>query len=377
MNDLTLTAWLAIAGGLALLALLAHGAWSARKAGPRRAAPPPAESRLDPRLDLREGPGLEPAPQARAAAAGPSSVLDITEPDAAAYAHALDDTVPAVARQPLRKPSARIDALIDAVAGITLDAPISGEMALAHLPGSRRAGTKPFHIEGLNSETGDWELPAAGQRYGEFQAAVQLANRSGALNEIEYSEFVQKLQGFAEGIGGFAQLPDMLDVVGRARELDQFAGAHDAQLAVVLRARNAAWTLGYVQQMALRHGFVPGAVPGRLVLPARDEGAPPLLSLSFEAQAALAEDPQASSLRELVLALDVPQTPEAYEPFAAWQEVARGLARDIEADVCDDRGQVLNLHAFAAIGQELGGLYKALASRDLAAGSLAARRLFS
>jgi hypothetical protein len=35
------------------------------------------------------------------------------------------------------------------------------------------------------------------------------------------------------------------------------------------------------------------------------------------------------------------------------------------------------LHAFSAIGQELSALYVALASHDLAAGSLATRRLFS
>ncbi|WP_397533278.1 cell division protein FtsZ [Roseateles sp.] len=364
---MSLTVLLAIAGGLVLVAVLIHGLWTARKAGPRRAAPP-----IEPTLGGIGAERTEPSlGEAQAAVAEP-----FNEPGTN-YAPSMDDTIPAVVRQPPRKPSNRIDALIDAIAAIHVETPIGGEMALAHLPGSRRAGTKPFHIEGLNAERGEWELPAPGQRYGEFQAGLQMANRSGALNEIEYSEFVQKVQGFADGIGGFAQFPDMLDVVGRGRELDQFAGAHDAQLAVLLRARNAAWTLGYVQQMALRHGFVPGAVPGRLVMPSQDEGAPPVLTLGFEPQAALAEDPQASSLRELTLALDVPQTPEALEPFAAWQESARALSRDFEADICDDRGQVLNLHAFAAIDQELGTLYKALASRDLAAGSLVARRLFS
>lgn len=349
-----LTEMLAILGGLVLAGVVGHGAWSARKAGPRRAEP-----QKEPVMDgQRQEPGLDGGAAAEPSGAG------------------LDEVLPPVSRPP-RKPSARIDALIDAIATITLDAPISGEMATSHLPGSRRAGTKPFHIEGLNAESGEWELPLAGQRYGEFQAGVQMANRNGAMNEIEYSEFVQKVQGFADGIGAFVQFPDMLDVVSRARELDQFASAHDAQLAVVLRARNAAWTLGYVQQMALRHGFVPGAMPGRLVLPAAEEGAPPILSLSFDSQAALAEDPQQSSLRDLALSLDVPQTPEALEPFASWQEAARGLARDIEADVCDDRGHILNLHAFASIGQELSTLYRALASRDLAAGTLAARRLFS
>ncbi|HEY8880454.1 MAG TPA: cell division protein FtsZ [Roseateles sp.] len=347
---MTLTQLLAMAGGIVLAGVVAHGAWQARKAGPKRALPPMEEPHFD-------------------------------TPPAAAEAHAeteesLEVSLPAVAR-PLRRPSARIDALIDAIATITVEQPVSGELALQHQPGSRRAGTKPLQIEGLNAGTGDWELPTPGQRYSEFQAGLKMANRSGAMNEIEYSEFVQKIQAFADGIGGFVQFPDMLDVVARARELDQFAASHDAQLALLLRARGSAWTPGFVQQAASRHGFVAGALPGRLVLPSNEEGAPPVLTLQFDAQAALAEDPEALSLRELTLALDVPQTPQEAEPFALWQESARALSRDLEAEVCDDRGQVLGLHAFAAIDVELKKLYEALAERDLAAGSPAARRLFS
>jgi len=350
---------LAALGGVVLAGVLAQGWWSARRAGPRRAAPPPtAPDRHEPSL------GAD-------AAANPGAV----PPDPLPDLRTLDETVPAVART--RKTSSRIDALIDALATVTPESPVSGEMALSHLPGSRRAGTKPFQIEGLNAATGEWEPPQPGQRYSEFQAGLQMANRSGALNEIEYSEFIQKVQGFADGLGAMVEFPDMLDVVSRARELDQFAASHDAQLAIQLRAKGAAWTLGFVQQGALRHGFVPGSIPGRLVLPAPEDGAPPVLALQFDAQAALADDPQTSSLRELTLALDVLQTPEAQEPFAVWQESARQLARDFEADICDDRGQVLNLHAFQAIGQELATLYKALAARDLAAGSPVARRLFS
>lgn len=348
--SVTLTQLLAMAGGVVLAGVVAHGAWAARKAGPKRAMPP------------LEEPHFDAPPVAESAAA--------VAPDS------MDVNIPAVAR-PQRKASARIDALIDAIATITVEHPVSGELALQHQPGSRRAGTKPFQIEGLNAGTGDWELPAPGQRYSEFQAGLKMANRSGALNEIEYSEFVQKVQAFADGLGGFVQFPDMLDVVARARELDQFAATHDAQLALLLRAKAAAWTPGFVQQAANRHGFVAGALPGRLVMPSGEDGAPPVLTLQFDAQAALAEDPEALSLRELTLALDVPQTPAEQEPFALWQESARALARDLEAEVCDDRGQVLGLHAFAAIDVELKKLYAALAERDLAAGSPAARRLFS
>jgi hypothetical protein len=169
----------------------------------------------------------------------------------------------------------------------------------------------------------------------------------------------------------------MREAVVRGRELDQFASQHDAQLSVMLRAKSAAWTLGFLAQAASKQGLVHGGLPGRLVLPAEGEGEPPLLALQFDARAALAEEGEAVALREVHLVFDVPQTSEALEPFAALQEVARRLSRELEADVVDGDGQALGPHGFAAIHEDLARIYKLLASRDLAAGSPAARRLFS
>ena len=241
---------------------------------------------------------------------------------------------------PVRR-SLRLDALIDAIATLGVDAPVAGERVLPHLPGANRVGTKPFFIEGLNSETGEWETIAANARYGEFQAGVQMANRNGALNEIEFSEFVQKLETFAQAIGASTDLPDMLETVARARELDAFASQHDAQLVALLRANSVAWSVGYLQQ------------------------------------AALADDPGQAAVRELSLGLDVAQTEELAEPFAAWHGAARKLADDLDAAIVDDQGQPITLHAFSAIHAELTRLYEALMAHDLAAGSPGARRLFS
>ena len=273
--------------------------------------------------------------------------------------------------------SVRLDALIDAIATLSVDSPVPGERVLPHLPGANRVGTKPFFIEGLNSETGEWETIVPNARYSEFQAGVQMANRNGALNEIEFSEFVQKLETFAQAIAASTDLPDMLETVARARELDAFASQHDAQLVALLRASSVAWSVGYLQQVAQRHGFVPGAVPGRLVLPAIEDGAPPVLVLGFDAQAALADDPGHAAVRELSLGLDVAQTEELAEPFAAWHGTARKLADDLDAAIVDDQGQTITLHAFSAIHAELTRLYEALMAHDLAAGSPGARRLFS
>jgi hypothetical protein len=348
----TLTIALASLGGVVLAGIVAHGAWAARKAGPKRAAMQPTPS--EPREPVMDG------------VAGDA---DAANPD--------DAPEPSPERRANRRVVQRLDALIDSIATLTVEAPISGSFAITHLPTTRRAGGKPFLIEGLNSETGEWEFPSTSQRYGEFQAGVQLANRTGALNEIEYSEFVQKIQVFADGIGAFAQFPDMLEAVAAARELDHFAGEHDAQLAVHLQARAAAWSVGYIQQHAGRHGFVPGVVPGRLVLPASVEGAPPVLTLTFDSQAALADDPNLSAVRDVTLSFDVPQTEPTAQPFVAWQSSAQALSMGMDASIVDDNGKVLSGEGFAGIGNELGQLYAALEGRDLAAGSAAARRLFS
>ena len=348
----TLTIALASLGGVVLAGVVAHGAWQARKAGPKRATPP---ERAEPRE-----PVMGDVPEA-AVASDEAAELPVAVPE----------------RRVNKRLVSRLDALIDSIAPLTLEAPVSGAFALTHFPGTRRAGGKPFLIEGLNSESGEWEPIGSGQRYGEFQAGVQLANRTGALNEIEYSEFVQKVQAFADAIGAMPDFPDMLEAVAAARELDAFAGQHDAQLAVHLRARAAAWSVGYIQQHAGRHGFVPGVVPGRLVLPAAEEGAPAVLTLTFDSQAALADDPNLAAVRDVTLSFDVPQTEPKAEPFVAWQASAQALSLGMDANIVDDHGRPLSSEGFAAIGNELGQLYAALEGRDLAAGSPAARRLFS
>ncbi|MES2633714.1 MAG: cell division protein ZipA C-terminal FtsZ-binding domain-containing protein [Pseudomonadota bacterium] len=335
------TIGLAILGGLVLAALVAWNTWSSRKNTPRQ--PEVFDVQTEPsELHPRQEP-----------------VFDV-EPEMLL---------------PEKKPG--LDALIDALTTIELEGPVSGDAALAAMPSTRRAGSKPFAIEGLNESTSQWEVPRAGQRYSSFQAGVQLANRTGALNEIEYSEFVVKVQAFADAINGVAEIPEMLDEVARARELDQFASEHDAQLGFTLRAKNAAWSPGYVQQYASRLGFVAGAIPGRMVLPAASAGAPPVLGLSFDTQAAMADDPAQSALRELTLSLDVPHVHRSEQPFVRMRDAAIALAASMEGVITDDNGQVIRSEGLDVIGADLEQLYDTLDSRDLSAGSPQARRLFS
>lgn len=277
--------------------------------------------------------------------------------------------------QPEKRPT--LDALIDVIAPVEIDLPISGDAAIAAMPPTRRVGSKLFNVEGLNAQTGLWETPRHSQRYSAFQTGVQLANRTGALNEIEFSEFVLKTQNFADAINGAPEFPDMMEEVSRARELDSFANAHDAQLSFTLKATQASWSPGYVHQNAARLGFVPGVIPGRMVVPANEVGLPAILGLTFDSQAAMSEDMAQSAIREITLSLDVPQVDRREEPFARLIQSAHELARVMDGVVTDDNGQPLAEAAIGAIARDLQTLYNTLDARDLSAGSPQARRLFS
>lgn len=380
----TLQISLAIVGGLVLAGVVAYNAWLTRRSAPRTARGLPDGGT---QADLPDG-DSEPtgSVEPMAGEAGTEERIEPVlrdEPPVSAVSVREDvRPVPSVAvtlnnvvTTPEKKPG--LDALIDVIAPLQLDGEVSGDAVIASLPGTRRVGSKPFAVEGLIEDGGEWDTPRPGQRYRALQVGVQLANRAGALNDIEFSEFVMKAQGFADAIGAMPDFPDMRGEVARARELDAFASGHDAQLGFTLRARRAAWSPGYVSQNAARFGFVAGVLPGRMVLPGSVAGQAPILSLSFDSQAAMAEDPEQSALREINLSLEVTHVPRSEQPFVRLRQAAVALAEAMDGVITDDAGQPLGSETMDRIGADLESLYDALDSHDLSAGSPQARRLFS
>lgn len=342
--------------GLALLlGVLAYNHWSTRRQQPRQADL--AASRM----------GLE-------GGSGPEARIDpVLQAPASAADHAatVADLPSAPAAQPV------LDAEIDAIVLLAAEQPLSGDALLAALPGSRRVGSKPFFVEGQLLDESQWEPPQPGQRYRAVRAGIQLANRAGPLNEIEFSEFVQCINGLAEALHLQPEYPDMAQEVRRARELDQFAHNHDAQLSFTVRATRAAWSPGYLVQHALRAGFVAGSLPGRMVLPASAPGAAPVLLLQYPAEAALADEPEQAVLQQFALMLDVPLVARSERPYVRLRQLAQQLAHDMEGVLTDDAGAALQPEVLDQIGADLEAIYEALQERGLAAGAALTRRLFA
>lgn len=373
---------LLIAGLLVLAGVLVHGWWTARRGRPRLAEP---EEGTWPYVAHAHSQATSPAslmPHAGRAATAAGSLSQSDPGTDTAPSHAPQGV--AAAGPERRQQHNHLDPLIDVLATIELELPISGDAVLHNLPATRRVGSKPFSVE-ARGDDGDWEQPQPGHQYGLLQTGVQLANRAGALNELEYSEFVFKTQALADALGGAADLPDMVEAVARARELDAIAQAHDAQLNVTLRASRTAWSAGYVQQLATRLGFVDGVLPGRMVLPRAAALSPVLaglpqqavLTLHYDPQAATSADPAMTAIREVTLSLDVPQVPRAERPYQRLRAVATTLAQQMDGRLGDDAGRLLGEDDLDRIGAELEALYDALEAHELPAGSAAARRLFS
>ena len=271
-------------------------------------------------------------------------------------------------------PLAPLNDHVQAIASVDFAHATSGTAIQGALPGSLRAGSKPVEVRGYIADHGWVPLQGKGV-YTRFAAGVLLANRAGALNEVEYSDFIALVQRVADGLGGEADFPDMMDAVKRARTLDEFAANHDALLTICLRARDSSWSAAYLQQAAAANGFSAGMVMGRMVHLSKDGTA--LLSLQFDPQAAMAEDPNAQALSSAKIVLDLPHVAEFQRPLSQLRHAATALALKLDADVTDEDGRPLGEATWGQLEAQMKGLYRELEAYGVAAGSVAALKLYS
>lgn len=296
-------------------------------------------------------------------------------PTAQAPVEQAGETVTPAATTISAAPPHIVDRRIDCVVPIRLSGPIAGEKASPLAQRLRRAGSKPVYIEG-KPEGGDaWELLQNAQRYEELRAAVQLANRGGALNELEFSEFVSGVQQLADAIDGAPEFPDMLETVSMARELDGFAAQCDAQLSINVLSDGAPWSANYVQAVASQDGLLLSRDGTRFVK--LDANQSPVFMLQFGDTNFLRDDLTYKGGQMIALILDVPVAEEDILPFRLMCDYAKSLAERIGGRVVDDQRRPLPEQALLAIEKQLMTLYARLEEAGIPAGSPATRRLFS
>ncbi|WP_136417341.1 cell division protein ZipA C-terminal FtsZ-binding domain-containing protein [Herbaspirillum sp. ST 5-3] len=260
-----------------------------------------------------------------------------------------------------------VDELIDCAISLALEAPARGEKILPKLQALRHVGNKPVHFIAQRDD-GVWEPVTHGGVYYGLFAGVQLANRSGALNELEYSELIMRLRQVCDEIDAEPDVPDMTDVMTRARSLHQFVAEYDAQLSVNVQAKGAPWAINTLLTALERQGF-DLRPDGRLVMP--DGEGDILFSLSTNVTLA------AETTARLTLLLDVPRVTPARDGFGAMIACAKMLAARLDGVVVDDGNQPLSDAALTEIAEQVQAFYKQMEAAGIPAGSTRALRLFS
>ncbi|MBP0597094.1 cell division protein [Herbaspirillum sp. LeCh32-8] len=260
-----------------------------------------------------------------------------------------------------------VDELIDCNIPIALENPLRGDKLLPLLQNLRHVGNKPVHFIGRTAE-GDWEAVAHGGVYTALLAGAQLANRSNALNEIEYSELVMRLRDLTDSLSGEPELPDMPDVIRTAQALHQFIADHDVQLSVNVRSNGAPWNLATLLAALTRQGF-DRRTEGYLVM--QDGEGEVLFALSTNATQA------DETTDRLTLLLDVPRVSPARDGYGALVACGRSLAARLGGTLVDDSDQPLPDASLADIAEQVSAFYSAMESADIPAGSTRAMRLFS
>lgn len=388
MTDLQIT--LFGAGGVFIVGVFSYNKWQeykAKKSVERafstdhddvlmREGDAPAADAQEP--VLRQEPRFDAAPAVKAE---PSFGAPPAAPVSDAPVHAepsLGDipaeTVAAPAAEPVQEVSAAseqatslVDPLIDCLLPLSLEAPVRGDKILPVLQTLRLVGNKPVHFIGLHVN-GDWEPITHGGVYTKMQGGVQLASRSTALNELEYSELVTRLRGVADEIGAEPEVPDMMEVMAEARNLHRFVAGHDAQLGVNLHTNGAPWAISTLLFALEKQGF-DVRPDGRFVMPDGDGSY--LFSLSTNVT--LAEE----TTSRLTLLLDVPCVAPARDGFGAMVACAKALVGRLDATIVDDYNQALSDAALAEIAGQVQEFYQEMDAADIAAGSTRALRLFS
>ena len=260
-----------------------------------------------------------------------------------------------------------VDDVIDCIITLEFETPIRGEKLLSEISDVKYVGKKPVHFIALGHD-GNKSVIAHGGAYTSLFAGVQMVNRSGPLNELEYSEFVNHLRQIADRLNAHSDIPDMNRVMSNARELHQFVSEHDAQLSVNILSKGAPWDITTLLAALETQGF-DVRPDGRLVMPDGDGGN--LFTLSTNVSLSETSTPRLSLL------LDVPCVAPSLDGFGAMSACARSLAARLSGTIVDDGNQPISKPALDEIAGQVNDFYMAMAEAQICAGSQRAQRLFS
>ncbi len=258
----------------------------------------------------------------------------------------------------------------EVVIEITFQGPMTGVDLLQLVQPLRTAGRKAVRVFAQDAE-GQLTLRIEPDvNYVSVQLAVLLANRSGPLSAIEWSQIWNRAHSLADQLECTIEGPDQQTVLEMASRLDDLCAGLDMQVGLTLLLGSTR-PVQDVTAAARNMGFVP--MDGRLAW-LGDHG---MVCFTLSRADAASFDAGMAGVDRLSLLLDVPSSPADARAFGRMVDVGVELGQRIGAELVDDQGRPLQAGADVAIDERLQILCKQLQAVGLEAASPRARRVFA
>jgi hypothetical protein len=274
-------------------------------------------------------------------------------------------------------PETLVDDLVDCVARLeTADAAAGYAIWEAQRPLAERLG-KPLRWAGLDGE-GQWHEIGSHDagRYHRVCAAVQMADRQGALGEDEFAVFSEGIGDLADRLAAVAELPTRQEVLAHARALDSFCAGVDIQIALHVVHREGQALMGSKLRGLTSAAGLRWREDG--VFCRAENGGEPLFTLANLGSRPFASgDAEALTTHGVTFWLDVPRVSAGAAVFAQMLGVARQLVAGLDGALVDDQRNPLSDAALAGIRDKIAEIQRRMADQGIPPGGLRALRLFS
>jgi len=388
MNELQLA--LIGFGALLVAAVWAYNLWQERKQRRQvEAALPPAKpdvlmaGRGEAEDAPRREPGIAPFTVPREPTFGEPEVPqdEEAEPTPVAAAPVEHEATPAGAQPPVPLPAEWADGRADCLLRIEFVDPVAVPEIWAEQAAWAHKLDKPLQWLGYMEHEGGgrWHvlLPQESGAVLQVAAALQLADRRGALREASLAIFLDGMHKLARRFAGLVDLPEPGPVLAAARELDAFCAGVDVQLSlhVIPRAGSIAEMVGARLVPALDACGLQRE--GERYVAVDEAGAEAFSLTCLTAGGAVADKPESQALSDLTFSIDVPRVADGAAAFERMLASARQCADALGGQLADPQRKPLADATSAAIRARIADLQAGMARMGIPAGGVRALRLFS
>lgn len=238
--------------------------------------------------------------------------------------------------------------------------------------------TKPIRWMGRNAGEMLWrsvDENSAG-RYSEWLVALQLADRTGAVSDIELRQFFTGMDGLGQLLGIDIALPERVEVLLRAQSLDSFCAGVDVQFSIhVVETSGGSFPGTKLRGVCEAAGLALGA--DGYFHSVDDNGMELFRLTNIGPERLTPESIRTLAVQGVTLSIDVPRVADGTAAFNRMITTAQQLARGLGGVLVDVQRAPLADTMIAMIRAKIIEIQQQMRAADIQPGTPRALKLFS